>query len=147
MQAVSFLSRPPADGVLVGYARRSQLSWVLSKRRYNLRGDDRLGSVRSTDAMLAAHLILLWTHDESSNAQIVGLFERTGPWQISSAADLTSDGYPTPPAARTYLVTSINPVTSIVDALVAPVEQLSLPADHKPTAATWERLARSGSDS
>jgi len=144
VHAVNFLSLPPADElVLVGYVRKTQREWVLRRRRYNVRGDDRRGAVQSTDAMLSARLLLLWTQDESGDKEIVGLFERTGPWQIATAADLTADGYPTTPEARAYLVTAINPVASYVDALVAPIDALPLPADMAPAGTTWEHVARS----
>ncbi len=144
IQAVSFLSLPPADElVLLGYVRRAQRNWVLRRRRYNVRGDDRRGAVRNTDAMLTARLLLLWTHDEAGDRELVGLFERAGPWQIATAADLTADGYPPTPEAQNYLVTAINPVTSYVDALVAPIDRLLLPDDMAPMATTWEHVARS----
>jgi len=142
VQAVSFLSSPPADErVLVGYVRAEQLPWVLGKRRYNLRGDDRLGSVRSTDDLLVAALLLLWTIDSSGVPRVVQLFERTGPWQVASAQDLMDDGYPRSPRARAYLVAAINPVTTIVEALVLPADQLPLPADQRPLGTTWDQVA------
>jgi hypothetical protein len=144
VQAVSFLSVPPADElVLVGYVRTAQREWVLRRRRYNVRGDDRRGAVRTTDSMLSARLLLLWTHDAAGERQIAGLFERTGPWQIATGAELAADGYPSAPEARTYLVTAINPVSSYVDALIAPIGSLPLPEDMAPTGTTWEQVARS----
>jgi hypothetical protein len=142
VQAVSFLSSPPADErVLIGYVRREQLPWVLRKRRYNLRGDDRFGSVQSSDDLLAASLILLWTRDDAGATRIVQLYERTGPWQIVSAEELEADGYPRSPRARAYLVTSLNPVTTIVEALILPIGQLPLPHDQRPVGATWDQVA------
>lgn len=147
VQAVGFLSAPPADErVLIGYVRSEQLSWVLRKRRYNVRGDDRIGSVQSTDDLLAASLILLWTRDEAGTPRIVQLYERTGPWQIASADELEADGYPRSPRAKAYLVTEVNPVTTIVEALVRPAEQLPLPGDQRPVGTTWDQVAVAAPD-
>jgi hypothetical protein len=114
---------------------------VLDRRRYNLRGDNRRGSVRSTDALLSARLILLWSHDAGGRPTVVQLYERTGPWQVVTAAELASDGYPSTPRARVYLVSAINPTTSAVEAMVLGAEQLPLPDDHRPLGSTWEQIA------
>ncbi len=144
IRAVGFLAVPPADElVLIGYVRRDQLPWVLTKRRYNIRGDERRGSVRMTDTALSARLLLFWTRSSAGNSEVVGLFERTAPWQVVSAAELVSDGYPRRPEATAFLVTAINPVSTSVEALLAPSDALPLPGDHVPTPATWESVARS----
>lgn len=143
VRAVDFLSMPPADEqVLIGYVRQEQLDWVLQRNRYNLRGDGRRGSVRSTDALLSAVLILLWTRDESGEPQVVELFERTAPWEIARAEDLTADGYPTSPQAKAYLVTSIQPVGGEIGSLVRGTADLALPPDHRPVGASWDQIAK-----
>ncbi|KLR61492.1 protein of unknown function (DUF2357)/Protein of unknown function (DUF524) [Actinobacteria bacterium IMCC26207] len=144
VRAVDFLATPPADEqVLIGYVRPAQLEWVLRNRRYNLRADLRRGSVSSTDALLAAPLVLLWSRREDGQPYLVQLFERTGPWQIVSAAELAAEGYPTGGRASVYLVSAINPVTEVVESLVRHVDSLPLPADHAPAYSTWAQVASS----
>ena len=141
-----FLHRPPADErVLVGYVRADQLAWVTRQRRYNVRADGRQGTVLPTDAMLTARLVLLWWRLDDGSPALVGLFERVGPWQVASAAELMATGYPPRDPDRGYLVTEVDVLDTATEALVLDVGQLArtvLRADGSPTCSTWEDVAR-----
>src|SRR5690606_21025688 len=61
-RAVSFLNRPPADTrVLLGYVRSSvQYRWIQETGLYNLRSDQRRGSVSLHSEQLAAEVVVLY---------------------------------------------------------------------------------------
>lgn len=144
IRPVDFLTSPPKDEtVLLGYVRSDQWPWIIRTRSYNLRADDRKGSVRDSTAELAARLILLWTRDRSGSPQVLQLFERVGPWRAVTSQELIATGYPKRTNANAYLLAEINPVPSMIDAQVRAAGELPLPTHNEPTWSTWDQLARS----
>jgi hypothetical protein len=119
VRPVDFLTKPPADSaVVVGYVRAEQLQWVTRTRQYNVRVGSRRGAVDLADELLTSGLIVLWTRSDAGEVEIIGGFERTGPWQFATAADLTATGYPDRHADNRYLVTPIDPLPTMVERLV-----------------------------
>jgi hypothetical protein len=92
--------------------------------------------------MLSARLLVLWTGSHE-HPDLLGLFERTGPWQVASSADLVALGYPQRNrAASAYLVSEINPATStLANSFTIAHVRLLLPRDYRPVALTWDILA------
>jgi hypothetical protein len=141
VRPVDFLSRPPADTTtLLGYVRRPQIEWVVRTKLYNLRVGDRPGAVDLTDDMLGAELIVLWAGSPRRRS-IVGAFERTGPWQVTTAEELSNLGYPTRHANARYLVTAIEPLHAAVERLISLEAVTQLTGGHPvgaPTTTTWD---------
>ena len=119
---VDFLARPPADTLaLVGYVRAEQVRWVMRTKQYNVRVGDRRGSVGLADQLLSAELLVLWTRSTGGELEILGSFERVGPWQVAMADELEATGYPMRDPLHRYLVTPIEPLPVATEALVNPV--------------------------
>ena len=105
LPAVSFLTRPPADArVLVGFVKsEAHLAWIHQTGYYNLRADERRGSVPR--ALLDSDLLLLWGD---------GLEERVELWRVAgmveafSGTDLLALGYPEPRGKRYYCLRLTN---------------------------------------
>ena len=95
IRASKFLIQPPADTlVLIGYVRPENIDFVRRNNIYNLRADaGRAGAISPTDLMLTARFLILWSGESNSQAQVVGLFERTSNWYISDATELVQRGY------------------------------------------------------
>ena len=99
LPAVPFLTKPPADArVLVGFVKSEEhLAWIHQSGYYNLRADERRGSVQR--ALLDSDLLLLWGD---------GLGERVELWRIAgtveafSGTDLQALDYPEPGGKRYY---------------------------------------------
>jgi hypothetical protein len=92
--AVSFLSRPPEDTpVLLGFVRGTEhWTWIQHQRRYNLRADERTGSVGLAGAELAAELVLLYDRALAH----MELWKTSGRPILMTAADLIATRYPQP---------------------------------------------------
>ncbi len=99
VNAAPFLTKPPGDArVLVGFVKSEEhLSWIHRIGCYNLRADERRGSV--SRALLDSDLLLLWGD---------GLGERLELWRIAESveaftkADLLALEYPEPKGKRYY---------------------------------------------
>lgn len=93
-ESVDFLEQPPADTrVLIGYVRsRAHLRWIKENRLYNLRADDRKGSVGLGSDELGADLLLTYGRQ----------LDRGTVWKIAdepvlmTREQLLESGYPTP---------------------------------------------------
>jgi hypothetical protein len=109
LSPVPFLDRPPADtDVLMGYVRGLRhRAWIERAVSYNVRADDRTGSLRLGSRELSARLVLLY--EQSGDTQhIVGLY-RAGDWRAVDRRELVASGYPDP-HGQLYLVTALEPV-------------------------------------
>lgn len=107
-QAVSFLSRPPADTrVLLGYVRTAaQYRWIQEVRLYNLRADERRGSVGLHSEELAAELVVLYGPDLERAA----LWRVTGYPQLLTRERMLNLGYPHP-GSTLYFCLPVEPLT------------------------------------
>jgi predicted component of viral defense system (DUF524 family) len=92
-EAVSFLSAPPADVVvLAGFVRGAgHWEWIDRNRRYNLRCDGRRGSIGLDAEELAAQLILLYDKQGAVSLRAIG-----GRPEIWSRAEMLASGYREP---------------------------------------------------
>jgi predicted component of viral defense system (DUF524 family) len=91
--APPFLERPPSDSsVLLGYVKdQSHLAWIKRNGLYNLRADNRNGSVSLGGAELAADVLMLYGPAiETSLLQIVDKP------RLLRRDDLIASGYPDP---------------------------------------------------
>ncbi len=88
-----FLSRPPVDSLLLlGYVKGSDhLSWIEKTGLYNLRADERRGSVGLGARELAVDFILLYGRTLPPQ-----LWRVTGEPRILTAARMLASGYPRP---------------------------------------------------
>jgi predicted component of viral defense system (DUF524 family) len=136
---VDFLTRPPADTrVLVGYVQRDQLGWVERKSRYNLRAGDRKGAVGVESDVLSAEVCVLWTTEGPDVGRVIGVYRRSGPWEVQTAVELIESGYPPRDTSNRYVVTRID---RIDDPL--PLGDLMVNLDTReksPQATTWAKL-------
>jgi predicted component of viral defense system (DUF524 family) len=106
---MSFLRRPPADTkVLVGFVKNSaHLAWIHESSLYNLRADERRGSI--SRELLDFELLLLWG---------VGLGNNVELWRVGatvdtfSAEDLRALDYPEPRGKRYYCLQLTEPIPS-----------------------------------
>ena len=94
VRARTFLLHPPADTiVLLGYVRDAKhLEWISKNRLYNLRGDDRTGSVGRDASLLSAEIIALY----GPTLREALLFRREGPAELFTKEAMTQLGYPSP---------------------------------------------------
>jgi predicted component of viral defense system (DUF524 family) len=92
--AVGFLKSPPADTlVLIGYVKNAaHLSWIIANKKYNLRADNRSGSVGLGAKDLAVDLILL----SCPKLNEVMLVQSTGFPQLKTQSQMDALGYPNP---------------------------------------------------
>ena len=92
--AVEFLRRPPADTqVLLGYVRDSHhLDWIVRNRLYNLRADDRTGSIAKDPSALSAELLLLYGDSDA----LPLLWSLGGEPLLLNAGAMVDRGYPSP---------------------------------------------------
>jgi predicted component of viral defense system (DUF524 family) len=99
-QAVPFLSRPPADTlVLLGYVKSNQhLEWIHKTKRYNLRADRRRGSVGLRSAELAVEFVLLYGQ-QMSEAELWRVSDEP---EIMTNAKMSELGYPEPRSELYY---------------------------------------------
>ena len=108
-RAVPFLDRPPADtDVLLGYVRGPEhRAWIERTHRYNVRADDRAGSVTLGGRELSAELLLLYEQTVGGLRMVT--LAQPGPWHAADQDDLLRDGYPGP-RGHLYFVTAFAPV-------------------------------------
>jgi uncharacterized protein len=91
--AVPFLERPPADSlVLLGYVKSlDHLSWIENTGLYNLRADDRHGSVGLGSRELSAEYVVLYGQTFTPQ-----LWRISGEPRVLSEARMREMGYPQP---------------------------------------------------
>jgi predicted component of viral defense system (DUF524 family) len=99
LPAVSFLAQPPADArVLVGFVKSEEhLSWIHETGLYNLRADQRRGSVPR--ALLDSDLLLLWGNGLGQEVELWRVAETV---EALSREDLLGMRYPRPGGERYY---------------------------------------------
>jgi hypothetical protein len=142
---VLFLDQPPADtDVLLGYVRSpEQFRWINETRSYNVRADDRKGSVELHGRELSALLLLLYTAAPDGFRFL--RLARRGPWRAADRLDLEGTGYPGP-GGRLYFVASLESVAD-VPAWLQRVDLEHLQPAHLPRGApfvrTWWELLTS----
>ncbi|HEY3367280.1 MAG TPA: DUF2357 domain-containing protein [Symbiobacteriaceae bacterium] len=147
-EVVPFLSHPPADTkVLLGYVRRRrQWEWIESQLRYNLRADDRDGSVRIFGSEeIAAEFVVLY----ADFTQELQLWRVTGPPEIWTRERMVKSGYHEP-GSSAYICLPIEPVEAETWLSRIPRQRFgSLRRQKKgdaprgtPVATTWAELFR-----
>jgi hypothetical protein len=103
IDATPGLLRPPADSrALFGFVRtEEQLHWIRHRGRYNLRADDRNGSVLAEiDGRLDAELVVLFGEGLDPFVEVRRII---GPPLLLTAAQMADDGYLNPRGSL-YLV-------------------------------------------
>jgi hypothetical protein len=145
LSPVTFLDQPPADtDVLLAYVRGPEhRAWIERTRLYNVRADDRPGSVSLDSRELGAPLILLY-EPTAVGLQVVSLM-RPGSWRAIHRDDLVASGYPQP-GGNLYFVTTLDPIAEAppwlgrisLTALLPPSRQRGAPC-----AVTWWDLLTS----
>jgi hypothetical protein len=142
---VPFLDRPPADtDVLLGYVRGAKhRAWIERTGSYNVRADNRTGSLRLGSRELSAKLVLLY-EQTGEKSRIVGLC-RAGEWRAVNRHELISSGYPDP-HGQLYLVTTLEPVvespTWLADVTINALQSPGI-VRGTPFAVTWLDLMSS----
>ncbi len=84
---------PPETSVLLGYVKsREHWSWIMRRKTYNVRTEERTGGVRSDAALLQSQLLLLYCPEleQLALARIVSDAERI------SRESMKATGYPKP---------------------------------------------------
>lgn len=91
---VEYLTRPPADvRVLLGFVRhQAHLDWIHLRRRYNLRADNRTGSVGLRSDSLATDLVVLY----APSLELVEVWTTIGEPGIATRDQMIDLGYPDP---------------------------------------------------
>jgi len=94
VQSVPFLSRPPADTlVILGYVKSPpHLRWIHDSKRYNLRADWRRGSVGLRSVELAAEFVLLY----GSQMAEIELWRVSDEPEIMTKLKMSEMAYPDP---------------------------------------------------
>ena len=144
--AVRFLTRPPADTrVLLGFVRDEQhFGWIRRTGLYNMRADDRTGSVGLGSQQLAAEIVVLYGPALPQSA----LWRVAGDPLLLTKKHMVELGYPNPRSSAYYCL-PLEPVTQDTELLralthefVAGVVREIAPdsAYGAPVAATWARL-------
>jgi predicted component of viral defense system (DUF524 family) len=95
VRAAQFLAKPPADArVLLGFVRSdAHLDWIHRTRRYNLRADDRTGSVGLRSEALAAEIVVLYL----ANNDLAEIWATGGPPELFTWDRMLELGYPRKP--------------------------------------------------
>lgn len=146
VRAVPFLKRPPADTrVLLGYVRDADhFNWIVSTGFYNMRADDRSGSVGLRSEQLAAEIVLLYGPEQSQ----ASLWRVSGDPRLMTRERMLELGYPNP-RSTVYYCLPLEPLaegTEAVRGLTFPlverlVRELAPESPYgAPVATTWARL-------
>lgn len=106
----TWLKKPPADTiVLFGYVRSDEhLQWIRTNGLYNLRADDREGSVPLNSQALRADVLVIY--GPSLGATIETFVIGDAP-RVMTDTELVRLGYPTP-GGRVYFCLPITPVST-----------------------------------
>lgn len=91
------MAQPAADTtVLLGFVRGpAHRRWVLEHRLYNLRADERRGSVQFHSPELATDMVLLYDDEDLE----LSLLRTTGTFEVRTGDELRDFGYPSPGGA------------------------------------------------
>lgn len=144
--AVPFLSKPPADTVvLLGYVRRpEQLQWIHKNRLYNMRTGGRRGSVLPGSRVLTAELVVLYgPHMETAE-----VWQVAGNPQVLDETDMRGLQYPEPRGRYVCLPLRETPHPQWLDQLTSEaVRKVKERVDPsalfgEPVATTWLELVR-----
>lgn len=144
--AVPFLTRPPEDTrVLLGYVRDdAHYRWIQETGLYNMRADDRTGSVGLGSEQLAAEIVVLYGPSLSH----ASLWRVVGDPRLLTMERMRELGYPNPRSTAYYCL-PVEPVAPVPDwlgrlsspAVESVVRRLSPDsAKGAPVPATWARL-------
>ena len=144
--AVPFLTRPPADTrVLLGYVRDpDHYKWIVSTGLYNMRADDRTGSVGLGSEQLAAEIVVLYGQELAQ----ASLWRVTGDPRLLTRQRMLELGYPNPRSTAYYCL-PIEPIAEgaeVVRGLTFPLlesfvrEVAPESAYGAPVATTWARF-------
>jgi hypothetical protein len=144
VQSVRFLREPPADTeVLIGYVKsKAHLEWIENTRLYNLRADDRPGTIDAK--ALGAELIVLWGEALGLNVQV---WRRGSNPLLMTRDNLFELGYPAP-SGHLYHCLRLSEVTPkivradlnrkiVIQVLLSMGRNLPLKAPH---VTTWQTL-------
>lgn len=146
VQAVSFLTRPPADTVvLLGYVRDEQhYRWINSVGLYNLRADDRTGSVGLHSQQLGAEIVLLY----GPTLPHAMVYRVNGDPRILNVERMLALNYPNP-GGTLYFCLPVVPVEAVPPwfeeltyARMLDAVQAAAPGNPHgaPVVTTWEKL-------
>jgi hypothetical protein len=144
VQSVRFLREPPADTkVLIGYVKsKAHLEWIGNTRLYNLRADDRPGTIDAK--ALGAELIVLWGEALGPDVEV---WRRSSNPLFMTRDDLFELGYPAP-SGHLYHCLRLIEVTpripkadlnrkTVIQVLLSMGRNLPLKAPH---VTTWQTL-------
>src|SRR5690606_24728405 len=100
VKAVSFLTRPPADTrVLLGFVRDDEhFRWIRETGLYNMRADQRTGSVGLGSEQLAAEIVVLYGPPLAH----ASLWRVIGDPRLLTARRMREWEYPTPRSTANY---------------------------------------------
>lgn len=145
-RAVRFLTRPPADTrVLLGYVRdQRHWRWIHDTGLYNMRADQRTGSVGLGSEQLAAEIVVLYGRE----LRRASLWRVSGDPLLMTRERMLELGYPDPRSTMYYCL-PVEPLareTRAIDGLTYErarelAQELAPGSDYgAPIAATWARL-------
>ena len=146
------LAQPPADTlVLIGFVKSHEhWKWIEENGLYNLRADDRPGSVDLSSRLLDARFLLLHGRDETS-PKLVTLRDEIF---IRTADELSEMGYPNPGGDRYVCVDLRDPVDDdvterLTNEDVIAVKESVAPGEvpGAPIVATWTQIFGKGRSS
>lgn len=146
LRAVSFLKRPPADTrMLLGYVRDEEhYRWIRRTGLYNMRADDRTGSVGLGSEQLAAEIVVLY----GPSLRHASLWRVVGDPRVLTAQRMLELDYPNPRSAA-YFCLPVEPIDddlrglgSLTSLSVETVKRAEAPASPEgaPVATTWARF-------
>ena len=140
--AAPFLSRPPADTlVLLGFVKsESHWQWIQTNKLYNLRADERRGSVRLNSKELSAELVVLYCPELDR----IGLARIAGNPELKSSEQMRALGYPDP--RRMYCCLTLAFLESLTwggilsAKAVERLHDLKIPIHGAPAVVSWQEL-------
>jgi len=146
VKAVSFLTRPPADTrVLLGFVRDDEhFRWIRETGLYNMRADQRTGSVGLGSEQLAAEIVVLYGPPLAH----ASLWRVIGDPRLLTARRMRELGYPNPRSTAYYCL-PVSPIAekleglgSLTSTAVENVKRTVAPESKEgaPVATTWARL-------
>lgn len=93
---------PDNTFVLVGFYKTENLDWILKSGLYNVRADNKRGSLRLGRGEAGAKYLLLHSNGETKTSRLLKIIE-SGP-RVFSKKTLIDKGYPSEPSQDYYLV-------------------------------------------
>ncbi len=143
----NWASSPPADlRVTLGYVRSQEhLDWIVEHRMYNVRADDRVGTVELDSPVLTAYLLLLYFNEGPE----ICAWRPSGKVSIRTGAWLRDHGYPSP-RGEAYLCLGLSePIVEpmpgwLVGDVVRRSSREGVSRWGTPVAVSWGDLIRAG---